>query len=392
MPNNNEQIVVKPSKWKSFKDTYFLTGSIDIPFLGLTIALLSIGLIMLFSASYPYAYYYKDSSYYYFIRQILFAVAGLVAMLLMSKINYKILKAIYKPVFVVTIALLVIVLFHHTNVQNFKRWIPLGPVTIQPSDLAKFTIILTLAVYISKYYKKMKTMKYGILIPIGIIAIFCGLIYLEHHLSCTILMFFIGACLMFAGGSDWKLFAFGLAVIVLLGFLVVSFPTLIENYAGKRIVAWLDKDYDPLNGRWQTNNSLYAIGSGGFFGVGLGNSKQKYLYVSEPQNDFIFAIICEELGFVGGALILIIFAAFVMRGYYIALRARDNFGSLLVAGFTTQIALQIILNIGVVTGLLPVTGASLPFFSSGGTSLVILFAELGVVLSVSRQIPAQRKG
>ena len=186
MPNNNEQIVVKPSKWKSFKDTYFLTGSIDIPFLGLTIALLTIGLIMLFSASYPYAYYYKDSSYYYFIRQILFAVAGLVAMLLMSKINYKILKAIYKPVFVVTIALLVIVLFHHTNVQNFKRWIPLGPVTIQPSDLAKFTIILTLAVYISKYYKKMKTMKYGILIPIGILAIFCGLIYLEHHLSCTI--------------------------------------------------------------------------------------------------------------------------------------------------------------------------------------------------------------
>ncbi len=291
MPNNNEQIVVKPSKWKSFKDTYFLTGSIDIPFLGLTIALLTIGLIMLFSASYPYAYYYKDSSYYYFIRQILFAVAGLVAMLLMSKINYKILKAIYKPVFVVTIALLVIVLFHHTNVQNFKRWIPLGPVTIQPSDLAKFTIILTLAVYISKYYKKMKTMKYGILIPIGIIAIFCGLIYLEHHLSCTILMFFIGACLMFAGGSDWKLFAFCLAVIDLLGFLVVSFPTLIENYAGKRIVAWLDKDYDPLNGRWQTNNSLYAIGSGGFFGVGVGNSMQKYLYVSEAENDFIFSIV-----------------------------------------------------------------------------------------------------
>ena len=349
MPNNNEQIVVKPSKWKSFKDTYFLTGSIDIPFLGLTIALLTIGLIMLFSASYPYAYYYKDSSYYYFIRQILFAVAGLVAMLLMSKINYKILKAIYKPVFIVTIALLVIVLFHHTNVQNFKRWIPLGPVTIQPSDLAKFTIILTLAVYISKYYKKMKTMKYGILIPIGIIAIFCGLIYLEHHLSCTILMFFIGACLMFAGGSDWKLFAFGLAVIVLLGFLVVSFPTLIENYAGKRIVAWLDKDYDPLNGRWQTNNSLYAIGSGGFFGVGLGNSKQKYLYVSEPQNDFIFSIVCEELGFLGAAIIIALFAALVIRGLIIASRCKDKFGSLLIIGIVAQIGLQVVLNILVVT-------------------------------------------
>lgn len=390
MPNNNEQIVVKPSKWKSFKDTYFLTGSIDIPFLGLTIALLTIGLIMLFSASYPYAYYYKDSSYYYFIRQILFAVAGLVAMLLMSKINYKILKAIYKPVFVVTIALLVIVLFHHTNVQNFKRWIPLGPVTIQPSDLAKFTIILTLAVYISKYYKKMKTMKYGILIPIGIIAIFCGLIYLEHHLSCTILMFFIGACLMFAGGSDWKLFAFGLAVIVLLGFLVVSFPTLIENYAGKRIVAWLDKDYDPLNGRWQTNNSLYAIGSGGFFGVGLGNSKQKYLYVSEPQNDFIFSIVCEELGFFGAAIIIALFAALVIRGLIIASRCKDKFGSLLIIGIVAQIGLQVVLNILVVTDTLPNTGFAFPFFSYGGTAIFMLLFEIGVVLSVSRKTNQQK--
>lgn len=390
MPNNNEQIVVKPSKWKSFKDTYFLTGSIDIPFLGLTIALLTIGLIMLFSASYPYAYYYKDSSYYYFIRQIVFAVAGLVAMLLMSKINYKILKAIYKPVFVVTIALLVIVLFHHTNVQNFKRWIPLGPVSIQPSDLAKFTIILTLAVYISKYYKKMKTMKYGILIPIGIIAIFCGLIYLEHHLSCTILMFFIGACLMFAGGSDWKLFAFGLAVIVLLGFLVVSFPTLIENYAGKRIVAWLDKDYDPLNGRWQTNNSLYAIGSGGFFGVGLGNSKQKYLYVSEPQNDFIFSIVCEELGFFGATIIIVLFAALVIRGLIIASRCKDKFGSLLIIGVVAQIGLQVVLNILVVTDTLPNTGFALPFFSYGGTAIFMLLFEIGVVLSVSRKTNQQK--
>lgn len=390
MPNNNEQIVVKPSKWKSFKDTYFLTGSIDIPFLGLTIALLTIGLIMLFSASYPYAYYYKDSSYYYFIRQILFAVAGLVAMLLMSKINYKILKAIYKPVFVVTIALLVIVLFHHTNVQNFKRWIPLGPVTIQPSDLAKFTIILTLAVYISKYYKKMKTMKYGILIPIGIIAIFCGLIYLEHHLSCTILMFFIGACLMFAGGSDWKQFAFGLAVIVLLGFLVVSFPTLIENYAGKRIVAWLDKDYDPLNGRWQTNNSLYAIGSGGFFGVGLGNSKQKYLYVSEPQNDFIFSIVCEELGFLGAAIIIALFAALVIRGLIIASRCKDKFGSLLIIGIVAQIGLQVVLNILVVTDTLPNTGFAFPFFSYGGTAIFMLLFEIGVVLSISRKTNQQK--
>ena len=368
----------------------YIWGDFDIPFLLLTLALLGFGLVMLFSASYARAYYYKDSSYYYFIRQIVFAVAGLVAMLLMSKINYKILKAIYKPVFVVTIALLVIVLFYHTNVQNFKRWIPLGPVSIQPSDLAKFTIILTLAVYISKYYKKMKTMKYGILIPVGIIAIFCGLIYLEHHLSCTILMFFIGACLMFAGGSDWKLFAFGLAVIVLLGFLVVSFPTLIENYAGKRIVAWLDKDYDPLNGRWQTNNSLYAIGSGGFFGVGLGNSKQKYLYVSEPQNDFIFSIVCEELGFLGAAIIIALFAALVIRGLIIASRCKDKFGSLLIIGVVAQIGLQVVLNILVVTDTLPNTGFALPFFSYGGTAIFMLLFEIGVVLSVSRKTNQQK--
>lgn len=390
MPNDNEQIVVKPSKWRTFKDTYFLTGSIDIPFLGLTIALLTIGLIMLFSASYPYAYYYKDSSYYYFIRQILFAVAGLVAMFLMSKINYKILKAVYKPIFVITIALLVIVLFYHTNFKDFKRWIPLGPVTIQPSDLAKFTIILTLAVYISKNYKRMKTLKYGILIPVGVIAIFCGLIYLEHHLSCTILMFLIGAALMFAGGSDWKLFAFGLAVIVLVGFLVVSFPTLIENYAGERIVAWLDKNYDPMGSRWQTNNSLYAIGSGGFFGVGLGNSKQKYLYVSEPQNDFIFSIVCEELGFFGAAIIIALFAALVIRGLIIASRCKDKFGSLLIIGVVAQIGLQVVLNILVVTDSLPNTGFALPFFSYGGTAIFMLLFEIGVVLSVSRKTNQQK--
>ena len=233
-------------------------------------------------------------------------------------------------------------------------------------------------------------MKYGILIPVGIIAVFCGLIYLEHHLSCTILMFFIGACLMFAGGSDWKLFAFGLAVIALLGFLVVSFPTLIENYAGERIVAWLDKDYDPLNGRWQTNNSLYAIGSGGFFGAGLGNSKQKYLYVSEPQNDFIFSIVCEELGFFGAAIIIALFAALVIRGLIISSRCKDKFGSLLVIGVVAQIGLQVVLNILVVTDTLPNTGFALPFFSYGGTAIFMLLFEIGVVLSVSRKTNQQK--
>lgn len=374
------------------KSDILITGSIDIPFLGLTVALLTIGLIMLFSASYPYAYYYENhNSYYFFERQLIFTVVGLVAMFIMSKINYKLLKAFTTPLLIFTLGCLVLVLFYHTNVGDFKRWIPLfGGITFQPSDLAKFTIILTLASYISDYYRHMNTFKYGICYPLGIIAIFCGLIVMEHHMSCTILMFLIGASLMFAGGSNWKLFAFGLGVIVLAVFLVITFPELLENYAGERIRAWLDKDYDPSGARWQTNNSLYAIGSGGLFGVGLGNSKQKYLYVSEPQNDFIFSIVCEELGFVGAALIIILFGALVVRGFMIAARCKDRFGSLLVIGVVAQIGIQVIFNIMVVTDTFPNTGIALPFFSYGGTAMLMLLFEIGVVLSVSRKSNQQK--
>lgn len=374
------------------KSDILITGSIDIPFLGLTVALLTVGLIMLFSASYPYAYYYENhNSYYFFERQLIFTVVGLIAMFIMSKLNYKLLKAFTTPLLVFTLCCLVLVLFYHTNVGDFKRWIPLfGGITFQPSDLAKFTIILTLASYISDYYRHMGTFKYGICYPLGIIAIFCGLIFMEHHMSCTILMFLIGASLMFAGGSNWKLFAFGLGVIVLAVFLVITFPELLENYAGERIRAWLDKDYDPSGARWQTNNSLYAIGSGGLFGVGLGNSKQKYLYVSEPQNDFIFSIVCEELGFVGAALIILLFGALVVRGFMIAARCKDRFGSLLVIGVVAQIGIQVIFNIMVVTDTFPNTGIALPFFSYGGTAMLMLLFEIGVVLSVSRKSNQQK--
>ncbi|MGN1203130.1 MAG: FtsW/RodA/SpoVE family cell cycle protein [Eubacterium sp.] len=374
------------------KDDIFVTGSIDIPFLALTIALLTIGLIMLFSASYPYAYYYQNhDSYYYFTRQFIFSVVGLIAMFIMSKINYKWLRVANIPLLAVTILLLIIVLFYHTDLggadnSDFKRFIPLpGGFSFQPSDVAKFTIILLFAVYISNFYGKMKTFKYGILFPLGIIAIFCGLIFLEHHMSCTILMFLIGATLMWVGGSDWKLFAFGMAVLVLVIFMVITFPDLLENYAGERIEAWLDKDYDPTGSRWQTNNSLYAIGSGGLFGTGLGNSKQKYLYVSEPQNDFIFSIVCEELGFVGAAIIIILFGALVIRGLIIAARCHERFGALLVVGIVAQIGIQVGLNIMVVTDTIPNTGIALPFFSYGGTAMMMLLFEIGVVLSVSRK-------
>lgn len=392
MPSD-EKIIKSNKKGKSpLTDlNLFVTGSIDIPFLAITIALLTIGLIMLFSASYPYAYYKNNhDSYYYFTRQFVFAVVGLVAMAVMSKINYKWLRVVSVPLLAVTILLLIIVLFYHTDVggagdSSFKRWIPIGSFTLQPSDIAKFTIILTMATYISNYYGKMRTFKYGICFPLGIIAVFCGLIYLEHHMSCTILMFLIGATLMFVGGSDWKLFAFGAAVLALVTFMVVTFPELLESYAGDRIRAWLDKDFSPTDLRWQTNNSLYAIGSGGLFGVGLGNSKQKYLYVSEPQNDFIFSIVCEELGFVGVAVIIILFAALVIRGFVIASRCHDKFGALIVIGIVAQIGIQVILNIMVVTDTIPNTGIALPFFSYGGTAMMMLLFEVGVVLSISRK-------
>lgn len=382
---SDEPKIVKKNNKSLTKSDIFTLGGMDIPFFALTIALLTIGLVMLFSASYPYALQKYDDSYYFFKRQLVFAVAGIVVMLLVSKINYKLLKVIEKPLFAVTIVLLIVVLFWHTDVDDFKRWIPLGPFTLQPSDIAKFTIILTMATYVSKNYGKMKRPLYGIVFPILIIAIFCGLIYLEHHLSCTILVFCIGASIMFSGGTDWRLFAVGVGVVAAVVIVVILNPDVLMEYAGDRITAWLDKSYEPLGARWQTNNSLYAIGSGGLFGVGLGNSKQKYLYVSEPQNDFIFSIVCEELGFIGAAAIIILFALLFIRGIKIAMRCEDKFASFLVIGIVSQVAIQTIFNIMVVTDTIPNTGISLPFFSYGGTALLMLLFEMGVVLSISRK-------
>lgn len=383
--NGNGKNSQRQQVGKLTKSDIFTLGGIDIPFFAITIALLTIGLVMLFSASYPYALNKYGDSYYFFKRQLIFAVLGIIVMMITSKLNYKLLKVIEKPLLIVTLLLLVVVLFYHTNVDDFKRWIPLGPITLQPSDIAKFAIVLTLAVYISKNYKYMNTSIKGIIIPLIIIFTFCGLIMLEHHLSCTILVFLIGASLMFAGGSNHKLFILGVVAVVGVVIIVIMYPEVLMDYAGDRIVAWLDKSYEPLGARWQTNNSLYAIGSGGFFGVGLGNSKQKYLYVSEPQNDFIFSIVCEELGFVGAAIIILLFALLFIRGIKIAMNTDDKFASLLVIGIVAQVAIQTIFNIMVVTDTFPNTGIALPFFSYGGTALLMLMFEMGVVLSVSRR-------
>ena len=377
--------VVKHSGSKLNKLDIFTLGGMDIPFFAIVIVLLTTGLIMLFSASYPYALQNEGNSYYFFSRQLIFAIAGVVVMLAVSKINYRLLKVVIKPLLAVTLLLLLVVLVYHTNNGDFKRWIPLGPITLQPSDIAKFTIIVVLADYVSKNAKKMKKPIHGILFPLIIIGVFCVLIYAEHHLSCTILVFCIGATIMFCGGSDWRLFALGVGVMAAVVVVVVLNPEVLMNYAGDRIRAWLDKSFDPKGLRWQTNNSLYAIGSGGFWGTGLGNSKQKYLYVSEPQNDFIFAIVCEELGFLGAGAIIVLFAALFIRGVQIAMRTDDKFGALIVMGIVAQVAVQTIFNIMVVTDTIPNTGIALPFFSYGGTAILMLLFEMGVVLSISRK-------
>lgn len=366
-----------------------VVGGFDVPYFMLVVMLTLIGLVMLFSASYSSAYYYYGDATYFIWRQFLFAALGFVVMFIVMAIPYQILHKLAFPMLVTAAVLLVLVLFIGQTRNNAQRWIGIGEIlTFQPSEIAKAAIIISFSSLAVRMGKRMKTFTYGVIPFLVIIGFFGFLLMQEPHLSATIIIAVTGIVIIFmAGAHIGKLAALG--VIGLAAVLWIVFGL---GYGLDRINMWLDPTIDPQGDGYQILQSLYALGSGGMWGLGLGQSRQKHLFLPEPQNDFIFAIICEELGFVGGALILVIFAAFVIRGYYIALRARDNFGSLLVAGFTTQIALQIILNIGVVTGLLPVTGASLPFFSSGGTSLVILFAELGVVLSVSRQIPAQRKG
>lgn len=391
--------IIKPEK--SFagirKSDVFVMGGFDIPFFAITMALLSIGLVMLFSASYPTSYSKYGTSYHYFLRQVVFAVAGVVIMLIVSKINYKIIKAVVPPLLAVTLLLLVVVLFYHTSVSTdegeaFRRYIPIPGVgiTFQPSDIAKFTIVVTLASYLTTYARHLNTFKYGIMYPAIIVGIFCVLIVAENHMSGTILVFLIGLIMMYAGGCangkvNSKLFVAGLILVVAAILVMLMFPDILPDYVNDRLIAWRDKDFSPDDKRWQTNNSLYAIGSGSVFGAGLGNSKQKYLYVSEPQNDFIFSVVCEELGFIGATVIIILFAALIVRAFIIALRTADRFAALTVIGIATQVGVQTSLNILVVTDTIPNTGISLPFFSYGGTALLMLLFEMGVILAISRK-------
>ena len=358
-------------------------GKMDITFLSIVLILLTIGLVMLFSASYAYSLEYYDSSYRFISRQALFAVIGVAAMLFVSKIDYHFWRKFAWIIYGVSAVLLIILLILPPMVSGMdvKRWFVVGPINFQPSEIAKFAIILLFSSLIAGNYKEMKN--FGFIAFLFAILLFtAGLIVAEPHLSATLLVLAIGVVLMIVGGMAKK-FILGGAVFGVAGIVVFILSGAI-SYVKDRLDYWIDPWADATGKGFQTIQSLLAIGSGGILGRGIGQSRQKYLWVPEPHNDFIFSIVCEELGLIGAVVIIIAFCLLIWRGFYIAMHAKDKYGSLLAIGLTFQVGLQAMLNIFVVTNTMPNTGISLPFFSYGGTSLLILLAEMGIVLSVSR--------
>ena len=356
----------------------------DIPFLLILLLLLSYGLIMLFSAGYAVALYRRGDAYTYIRPQLLFAALGVLAMYAASLVDYHVWHRLAWPMLGISLLLLAIVLFM-PEYNGCKRWIVLpGLGTLQPSEIAKFSIVLVFSHIISLNHDRMKSFSTGVVPFALILGVVTVLMLLEPHLSGTLLILGIGAVLMFVGGTGLKWFVLaGVSGAAAIGAAIVVLPDLVP-YAASRLGSWLDPFADPLGDGHQTIQSLYAIGSGGAAGVGLGSSRQKHLFVPEPQNDFIFSILCEELGFVGACSVILLFALLLWRGITLAAHAPDRFGALLAVGFVVQVALQAVLNMAVVTNTIPNTGISLPFFSSGGTSLMMLLGEMGIVLSVSR--------
>jgi len=402
-------------KWK-FREIW-VKGDADLSFFIFVFLLLCIGLVMVFSSSYVFAL--NDSSdrvannpYYYIQKQLMFSVMGLVAMYIFSRISHNFIKEFSVLLLVVSVILLVVVLFYYVELDGragIKRFIRIPLVgQFQPSEVAKLGLIMFCAWSMEKKHKllaKKVTLAWPYMLAIIVLS---GLVFLENHLSGTVLMLCIGIAMLFFGGIKLRWFLiFGIPVLIIGGVLVYALWAALNapeeaaswiperfvewgrnpdnaDYRLMRVVAWLKKDFQPVGARWQTNNSLYAIASGGIFGKGPGNSLQKHLYLSEAHNDFIYSVICEEFGFIGALAVMSLFGLLVWRGFIIASKAKDRFGSLLVLGIVFQVGLQAAIHIAVVTDTIPNTGISLPFISYGGTSLLILLAEMGMVLAVSR--------
>ena len=385
----------------------------DIPFLLLTLLILMVGVIMVLSASFARSYYTSGQPMMLFTRQLVFALSGVAIMLVVSRIQIKTISRFSVHSLLISIIMLVLVLNIGVKVNGARRWIGVGTgnnsFTFQPSEIAKLSLVLCFAQMSCKFGKRMKTFKFGVIPFVALTAVVVALLWLEPHLSAIVIVSALSVIMMFAGGTRLRWFAIaGLAIasVAVIVFLPairnqisgdteesVTFKQIVQEsvdnlgYAGNRINAWLDPDADPLGDGLQIRQSLFAIGSGGAFGQGLGQSRQKYLYLPEEHNDYIFAIVCEELGYIGDLVILTLFALLIIRGFWIALHARDKYSSLITIGITSLLAIQVFLNVAVVTNLVPATGISLPFFSYGGTALWIQLLQMGLILAVSREIP-----
>lgn len=382
-------------------------GQVDVPFMMLTILLVIIGLIMLLSASYPSAYYDLKGTtggdpFYYFKRQAIYAVLGFAVMYLVSRLNYQGLRGLAVTILVLACLLMLAVKVPGLGMEagGATRWLKY-PVQWQPSELGKMGLILYFAARLSnrdlrkplsfrrntalgRFGNFLERIGFFELVPyLFVLLIMVGILAVQSHMSATIQMVVIAAAILFAGGISVGWFAAG-GITVGAALVIIITGT---DYMTSRITMWLNPWDDALGKGMQAIQSLLAIGSGGVTGLGLGNGRQKFLYLPEAQNDFIFAVVCEELGLIGACLILALFALLIIRGYWLALHARDKFGSLVVVGVTTLFAFQVFANVAVVTNLFPVTGISLPFFSSGGSALIIQLAEMGLILSISRQNP-----
>ena len=362
---------------------------VDYPFLILVLAALAVGLAMLYSASFAQSEYDTGyvSSTRYLQKQAVCAVIGLAAMAVFSRLPAELWYRLAWPLYGISILLLLSVLVVGESVNGARRWINVAGIQFQPSELAKFTMILLFGRLTRQFGSRAETFRYGVLgFGMAMLGILVPLA-LEKHLSAIMLMGMVGVVMMFVAGTRAKWLLAGAAGAGVFVLIYVSFM----GYAGDRITAWLHPERDPGDTGYQILQSLYAIGSGGLFGLGYGKSRQKYLYLPFQYNDYIFAVICEELGLVGALGIIALLSALILRGYWIALHARDRFSTVLAAGLVTLIAVQTVLNLGVVTNLLPSTGISLPFFSYGGTALAVNLGEMGIVLSISRYRNERKK-
>ncbi|WP_052671505.1 putative lipid II flippase FtsW [Caldicellulosiruptor naganoensis] len=356
---------------------------IDYPLLYIALLLSLIGVVMIFSASYYYAYYQFNDSYYFLKKQLIGLILGIVVMYITSQIDYRILKKLSVILYIIGVIFLILVLIPGIGklVNNARRWIDIGPVQFQPSELAKYALVILLASYFDNTAETKSKFRVFVISMI-LSGVYFMLIYKEPNMSTSILILAIAMLMIFAWGLN-------IGYFVTIGFLalpVLYYLTVKEEYRVERIQALFNPWADPTDKGYQIIQSLYAIGSGGLFGMGLGQSRQKLLYIPEPHTDFIFSILCEELGFVGALFVIVLFILFIWRGIVIALHAPDRFGLLLAFGITSIIAIQAILNIAVVTASVPATGVPMPFITYGGSSILFHMFGVGILLSISRRI------